>query len=145
MKLPIINVQVLQFPLLPLRITYGYYALSFLKVLHFDQDNHGDYMTGLVQTISEAIRSYFSTHLIVMRDSFGPRTCARIEMNGSQPTPEGVTGYIWYIIFVTYDVCVMLLMTSLLGMDVGPWFAFKGFFTNFEMFIFCIAEEMLDT
>ena len=55
----------------------------FLERCTFDLQGGWDYMMGLVQTSSEATRSWSSSPLIVSRDSFSHQTWARFHTGGA--------------------------------------------------------------
>ena len=77
-------------------------------------------MTGLVQTSSEATRSWSSSPLIVSRDSFSHQTWARFQPGGAKPALFGCHYiYFCYIIFIIYALRLSIFMTSSLGVAVG--------------------------
>ena len=70
-------------------------------------------MTGLVQTSSDATRSWSLSPLIVSRDSISHQTWARFQTGGASPALFGCH-YIYFcsIIFIIYALRVSIFMTS---------------------------------
>ena len=93
-------------------------------------------MTDLVQASSETTVSWSSSPLIVSRDFFSHQTWARFQTGGARPVYSDVTIYkFWYIIFMTYAVCVSIFITSPLGVAVG-------FFVSIRKFIYKILKSV---
>ena len=68
-------------------------------------------MTDLVHTSSDATRSWSSSPLNVSRGFFNLPTWGPFQMGRAQPILCGCHCiYFWYIIFITYAVCVSILL-----------------------------------
>ena len=78
---------------------------TFPEALHSDRQGGEDYMTGLVQTSTEATRFRAFFPLIVSRDSYSPWTLARLQIGGAQPGLVDVT-WCFDIILITNNICV---------------------------------------
>ena len=73
-------------------------------------------MTGIVQTSSEATRSWSSSPLIVSRDSFSHQTWARFQPGGAKPALFGCH-YIFFLLYHIYHLC----FTCIDFYDLSDW------------------------
>ena len=83
-----------------------------------------DYMTSLVQTSSEATGSWYSSPLIVSRNSFSHQTWAHFQTGGAQPALFGCHYiYVWYhYLYFWYYLCCLCIDFSELSAWCCCWF-----------------------
>ena len=79
-------------------------------------------MTGLVQTSSEATRSWSSSPLIVSRDSFSHQTWARFQPAEHSLPYSDVTIYIYFLLYYIYHLCFTCIDFYYLSAWGGCWF-----------------------
>ena len=73
-----------------------------------------------ITSFEKHLESSLDHTLNFCRDSFSHQTWARFQPGGAQPALFGCRYiYFWYIIFINYAVCVLIFMTSQLGVAVG--------------------------